>query len=378
MDQRPKIPTQRPHFAKEEIASIQKVLESRWLGLGSVTLEFEQKLQKMLKVKYIIAVNSGTSALHIALEALKDTYKIKPGSEVLVPSFTFAATIQPIINAGLKPVFCDIQESNLNINPKDLEKKISKKAKVIMPVHYGGEACEMDKIMAIAKKHNLWVIEDAAHAFGTTYQGKPIGSHGHMACFSFDPIKNITCGEGGAVATNDHKLAEKLMLMRILGISKDTWSRYKNTRLWFYDISSRGFRYHLPNLNAAIGLAQLERFDKYRKRKQEIVAKYDKEFSKLKGLLALKHQIKTAFPFFYVIRVMNGKRNSLMEYLKEKGIETGIHYIPNHLQPLYKKYRTRLSITEKVYKEILTLPLFYEMKNSEIEYVIKTIKEKIS
>ena len=370
-----KIPTQRPHFTKEEPYSIWKVLESRWIGLGTTTLEFEQKLQKMFKANYVIAVNSGTSALHIALEALIDTYKIKPGSEVIVPSLTFAATIQAIVNSNLTPVFCDVQKNNLNMDPKDLVKRITSKTKVIMPVHYGGVACDMNKIISIAKKHGIFVVEDAAHAFGSTYKGKPIGTWGDITCFSFDPIKNITCGEGGAVVTNDNRVAENLTLMRILGISKDTWSRYKNKRLWFYDVSSRGFRYHMPNLNAAIGLVQLKRFKKYQDRKRKIVELYDKLLTKVNGITLLEHNLKETFPFFYVIRVLNGKRNKLMEFLNEEGVEVGIHYIPNHLQSIFSKYKTSLPITEQSYDEILTLPLFYEMTDKQIRYVIDKIKE---
>lgn len=370
-----RIPTQRPHFTDAEVAAVARVLESRWVGLGVETFKFEQRLQELLGVKHVIAVNSGTSAIHLALEGLKENGCVKLGDEVIVPSLTFVATIQPILSAGLVPVFCDVKPDNLNMDIDDVEKKITPNTRVIMPVHFGGEACDMDEIMEIAKRQNIWIVEDAAHAFGSTYKDKFIGNHGDLVCFSFDPIKNITCGEGGVVVTNHSELAERMTIMRILGISKDTWSRYHNTRLWDYDVSSPGFRYHMSNLNAAIGLEQLNHFEEFRQRKREIVDLYDQGLKGLGEVVTLKHNLDQTFPFFYVARITDGKRSELAKFLKEKGIETGIHYIPNHLQPYFSEFRSKLPVTEKMFGEILTLPLFYEMTDNQVEYVINNVKQ---
>lgn len=371
-----KIPTQRPYLGLEELHAVGQVFESRWLGLGSQTQEFEQKLRILLGATGVVAVNSGTSAIHLALEALVDNKHLKPGDEVIVPSLTFAATIQPIIQAGLCPVFCDVYHDSLNMNPNSVAQQITDRTRAIMPVHFGGEACDLTEIIAIASVYNLSVIEDAAHAFGSTYNGEFIGNHGDVVCFSFDPIKNITCLEGGAITTKDGDILAKMSTMRILGISKDTWARYQNKRLWDYDVSSRGYRYHMPNVNAAVGLEQLKRFDKFRQRKREIVSLYDKELQHLDGVVTLKHDLENTFPFFYVARFPGGVRDNLAIFLKEKGIETGIHYIPNHLHPFFSELkRNGLPETEQAFKEILTLPLYYEMTDEQVSYVIDSVKK---
>src|SRR3989339_538560 len=252
------LPVSRPSTGKEELDAIEKVMKTGWLGLGSVVFDFENLLKEYLGVKNIIAVNTGTSAIHIALDA----FGIKAGDEVVVPSMTFAATVQAILVTGATPVFCEVKADTLNLDIEDVKKRITSKTKAIIPVHYCGQACDMDALLAIAEPKGIKVIEDAAHAFGSGYKGKKIGSFGHAACFSFDPIKNLTCGEGGAVALNDDELAEKIRRKRILGIDKDTWHRYRNERTWFYEVTDTGFRYHMSNINAAIGIEQFKKFDK--------------------------------------------------------------------------------------------------------------------
>lgn len=252
------IPVSRPSLGEEELASVRTVFDSGWLGLGAQVLEFEQNLQKFLGAKHVVCTNTGTTALHLALDVLG----IGKGDEVIVPSFTFVATIQAITATGATPVFCDIHADDLNMDAGDVRKKITRRTKVILPVHYRGIPCDMDAIHALVKERNITVVEDAAHAFGSSYKGKKIGSFRNIACFSFDPIKNITCGEGGAVVFQDDALLEKVQQKRILGIDKDTWSRYRNERSWFYDVVTQGYRYHMSNINAAIGLVQWENLKK--------------------------------------------------------------------------------------------------------------------
>jgi len=369
------IPVSRPQLGEEELAAVREVFESHWLGMGAKTKEFEDAISNFLGEKpssQVIATNTGTTALHLALEALG----IRQGDEVILPSLTFAATVQVVTALGATPVFCDAEEDTLNMDVADTARCVTARTKAIIPVHYRGQPCAMEKILDLAKKHHFRVVEDAAHAFGSIYAGKKIGSFGDVTCFSFDPIKNITCGEGGAVTTRDPALAERLRCKRILGIDKDTWSRYRNERSWFYDVTEQGFRYHLSNINAAIGLVQLKKFDAMNNRKIAIAKKYDQAFGKISGLRLLTTHYEGLALFTYIIRVLNNQRDALMGFLKERGVESGIHYIPAHHFSYFKPFANRsLPATEKLYAEILTLPLFPEMGEEEVGRVIKALEE---
>jgi perosamine synthetase len=365
------ISVSRPSINCEELEEIKKVFKTGWLGLGSVVFEFENKIKEYLGVKNVIAVNSGTSALHLALDA----FGIKEGDEVIVPSLTFCSSIQVITALKAIPVFCEVDPDTLNIDINDVRKKISSKTKAIMPVHYCGNACDIDNLLDIRNENDILIIEDAAHAFGSSYKGKKIGSFGDVTCFSFDPIKNITCGEGGAVVLSDEAVAEEIRRKRILGIDKDTWHRYKNERSWFYEVVTQGYRYHMSNINAAIGLAQLGKIEKFIERKRNIVKKYNESFRDIRGIKILKWNEDETAPFTYIIRIVDGNRDALMEFLKSKGVGSGIHYIANHIQPFFLPFSLPLPITDKVWKEILTLPLYYDMMDSDIEQVINSIIE---
>ncbi|MCX5749198.1 MAG: DegT/DnrJ/EryC1/StrS family aminotransferase [Candidatus Saganbacteria bacterium] len=365
------IPVSRPSIGEEELRAVKEIFDSGWLGMGSKVKEFEDKVLEYLgaKGRGIVAVNTGTSALHLAVDSLG----ITKGDEVIVPSLTFVASLQAISATGAVPVFCDIEAGTLNINIDDAASKITKNTKAVMAVHYRGEAFDMDRLLEITKKNGLSLIEDAAHAFGSSYKGKKIGSIGDITCFSFDPIKNITCGEGGAVLASDAKLIELMQQKRILGIDKDTWSRYRNERNWFYDVVTQGYRYHMSNINAAIGMEQLKKIDKFIKRKKEIASRYDKELSGVKGLEIIKTNYKETALFTYIIKVKKN-RDELMDHLKKDGIGSGIHYIPSHHFTYYKKYRSDLPATDEVYKQILTLPLYYDMKDEDVSEVISSVR----
>lgn len=365
------IPVSKPSIGKEELLAIEKVFATGWLGLGSVVYDFENIIKGYLPAKNVIAVNTGTTALHLSLVALD----IGPGDEIIVPSLTFVATIQAITQTGATPVFCEVNEADLNINVDAVRRLITTKTKAIMPVHYCGKACNMEALREIKEKYKLWLIEDAAHAFGSVYKGKKIGSFGDLTCFSFDPIKNITTGEGGAITLANDELAEKIRLKRILGINKDTWHRYRNERSWFYEVVEQGYRYHMSNINAAIGLEQMKKLNSFIKRKQRITKAYDASLGQLDSVQLLANDYENAAQFCYILRVLNGKREALMEHLKTKGIGSGVHYIPNHMQPFFKKYAAKLPITETLGEQILTLPLYYELKDSEVDHVVNTIKE---
>jgi len=363
------IPTHRPFIADEELQAVRKVFDSRWLGMGSATKKFEQELSKFLGTRHVIAVNSGTAALHLALLALD----LKPGDEVIVPSLTFTASVQAIIVSRLVPVFCEVFEDTLNIDVTDVPNRITNKTRVVMPVHYGGGACRMEQLLQLAGKYNLHVIEDTAQAFGSTYKGRMAGTFGDVGCFSFDPIKNITCGGGGAVVTNDDKIAHRVKLKRYLGINRSSWKRASADNTWYYEVVTEGYRYHMNDLNAAIGLEQLKRFQAFKARKQVIVQRYDRAFSQIRGLKLIKRNPEETFPFGYFVRVLNGQRDSMMVYLREKGITTMVQFIPNHLHRLFAKPQTRLPVTEQLYKEIVTLPLYFEMTDAIVETVIDEV-----
>jgi len=360
----------RPSIGEEELKAVGEVFKSGWLGMGATVKKFEDELKQLIGVKNAIAVYTGTSALHIAMDACG----IGRGDEVIVPSLTFTASVQAIIMCGASPVFCDVCEDTLNMDIDDVRKKINKKTKAVMPVHFSGLACDMDALMELKAGHGVRIIEDAAHAVGSSYKGKKIGSIGDITCFSFDPIKNITCGEGGAVTTNDDGLADTIMKKRILGIDKETWVRYKEKRSWFYDVTTSGFRYHMSNINAAIGLEQLKKFGRFNERKKYIVKKYDGAFKGIEGIKIPHRNYEETAPFNYIIMV-EGSRQEIMDFLESKGVGTGVHYLPNHTQQFFKKYYTKLPVTEKVEGAILTLPLYYDMKEGDVELVIASVKE---
>lgn len=363
------IPVQRPCVGEEELLGVRQVFESRWLGLGADTAAFEARLRDFLGVKHALAVSSGTAALHLAVEALG----LGPGDEVIVPSLTFIASAQAIVVAGATPVFCDVRRDTLNMDPDDVERRITSRTRALMPVHYGGYVCDMAAIGDLARRHRLRVIEDAAHAFGSLYDGRPVGALGDIACFSFDPIKNITCGEGGVVATGDDDVARRVGVGRLLGIENDTWSRMKHQRNWFYHVTAPGYRYHMPNINAAIGLKQLARLEEFKARKRAIVCAYDEAFRSMGGLRLLEHDQDGAFPFSYVVRVLGGRRDQLMAHLRAREIGSGVHYVPNHLQPLFACTET-LPVTEQLFEEIVTLPLYVELSDAEVAMVIEGVQ----
>ncbi len=363
----------KPSLGKEELESVRKVFRTCWLGMGSFVYEFEKKIQEYLGVKYAIAVNTGTTAIHLALASIG----IKAGDEVVVPSLTFAGSIQPIVALGARPVFCEIEPDTLNIDLEDARKRITKKTRAIIVVHYGGMACDMDKALKIGKRYKIRIVEDAAHAFGSFYNGRKIDSFGDVACFSFDPIKNLTCGEGGCVTTSSARLAEILRRKRLLGISKDTWARYKNKKSWFYEVVTEGYRYHMSNVNAAIGLAQFKKAEKFIQKKKRIVRDYDNFFKSINGIELLKRNYRETAPFNYTIRI-KANRDKFIKYMQDNGVSVGVNYIPNHIQPFFRRFKAkRLPVTEKVWKEIVSLPLYSDMTVKETEKVKNLVKKFI-
>lgn len=356
--------------AKEAQALRRVLLEDGYLGMGQEVRFFEDELRKFFGGEVeVVCVNSGTAALHLAVMAA-----VKPGDEVLVPSFTFVASFQAITAAGAKPVACDIDPLTLMIDLKDAAKRLTKRTRVIMPVYYSGAVGDLKSVFSFAKKHKLRVVEDAAHAFGTTYQEKKIGSFGDIACFSFDGIKNITSGEGGAVVTRDKKVAEFVRDSRLLGVQKDTEKRYAGLRSWEFEVTHQGYRYHMSNLLAAIGRVQLKKFSKFASRRQALAKNYQKKLTGIPAIELLSIDLNTVVPHIFPILAKKGLRDKLRAFLQANDIETGIHYFPNHRLKFFSKKNARFPVTDKIYSEILSLPLHPGLKRSEQEQVIAMIR----
>lgn len=355
---------------EEALALGQVILNDGYLGMGKFVQAFEEKLKSYLQAKHVICVNSGTAALHLAVESC-----VPKGHEVLVQSLTFISSFQSITAAGAKPVPCEIVPETCTIDLKDAESKLTEKTRAIMPVHYASRVGNLDEIYDFAIKNNLRVIEDSAHAFGNTYKGKQVGSCGDIICFSFDGIKNITSGEGGAVVTNDDKVAQLVMDARLLGIHKDTEKRYEGQRSWEFDVTHQGYRYHMSNLFAAIGIVQLEKFEREFKPKRQMLAeRYHEALKEAEDIILFPNEYHEIVPHIFPIRLVNGKRDGLRQYLIDNDIEAGIHYYPNHLLTFYGARKGELPITERIYSELLTLPLHPDLTLEEQEYVIKKVK----
>lgn len=365
-------------FGKEEKIEVLKALDSGWVTLGPRVRQFEEDFAKYVGSKHSIAVSSCTAALHLSLLCLG----IGKGDEVITTPFTFAATSNTIIHAGAKPVFVDIDPQTFNIDADKIEEKITKKTKAILPIHYGGQPADMDKILKIARKHRLKVIEDAAHAVGTEYKGKRIGSIGDLTCFSFHPIKNISTGDGGMVTTDNSEYAEMITLLRLHGMSKEAWKRHSAAGSWKYDISVAGFKYNMTDIQAALGIHQLRKLDRFIAIREEYAQRYDKMLSSIPEVTVpfVAPDIRHARNLYTVMvdtKTLTLNRDGLVEELKKANIGASVYFIPLYRFSLYRKvlgYQKRdFPVTENVYEKIISLPLYPKMKSSDITYIAKTL-----
>lgn len=362
----------RPCLGPEEDAAVKAVLAGGWLGQGPVSRRFEKALAE-IGAAHCIAVQSGTAALHLALE----TAGVR-GREVIVPSLTYAATVQAILAAGGRPVFAECREDDLNIDPADAAARVTSRTRVLLPVHYGGMTADMGALRATAAAHDLIVVEDAAHAFGSAAAGGLVGASGELVCFSFDPIKTVTCGDGGAVCTTRADWAERLRVGRGLGIAEDSRDRESRENGAVDLVVGRGFRAHLSDLNAAIGLAQLGKADALMAARLRVAARYDEAFASLAGMVRLARDPRRHVPFCYTIRVLGGRRDEFRAALRRKGIETGVLYPPNHLQPAFRAYAHPLPVTERIGREHVSLPLHGGLTDGEVAAVMAAVVEFFS
>ncbi len=363
-----KIRLSKSSISQLEKDAVLKVLDKEFLGMGEEVKLFEEKIKNYLQTNMqVVCVSTGTSALHLALSALG----LEKGDEVLVPSLTYVASYQAISATGATPISCEVDPNTLFIDPKDLESRINKNTKAIMPVHYASNSSNMEEIYKIANKYNLRVVEDAAQAFGSLRDGKKVGQEGDILCFSFDGIKNITSGEGGAILSSDHDFIQKVQDGRLLGVEKDTEKRYSSQRSWDFDVNHQGYRYHMSNIMASIGIVQLDRIDEFKKKRASIVQRYLKELISIEEVEFLDFAYEEIMSHIFVIKVK--KRDELRTYLLENNIECGIHYKPNHLLSKYK-IEYSLEKTENIYNEILTLPCHNDLTKEEQDLVIKKVK----
>lgn len=367
------IPVFRPSYTDEEVQAVKDSFQTGWTGLGPKTQAFEVKFAQYTGTPYAVGTNSCTAALHLALKVIG-----VEGGEVITPSLTFVSTNHAILYNKAKPVFCDLEEDTLNIDAGRIEELVSPDTKAIVVVHYGGHACEMDTIMNIASKHNLKVVEDCAHACGGEYKGKKLGSIGDIGCFSFHAVKNLACGEGGMITLKDDDMDKRLRKLRWLGIDKDTWKRSETESKysWSYTVDELGYKYHMNDIQAAIGLVQLAKLERLNEKRRKIVKRYNEAFGNVSWIsVPVERPYAKSALHNYVIKVKEDQRDAFMNYLGNRGVSSSVHYFPNHLYEMYKPFYRRLPVTESVWKKVVTLPLYPDLKEEDIQYIIQSVKE---
>ena len=376
------LPFAKPSIAEDAIEEIASAIRQGWVAMGPKTIEFEKVFAEYTGASYAMSLNSATAGLHTALLALGVTQ----GDEVITTPMTFAATANAIVFTGASPVFADIDRHTLNIVPENIEKLITPRTKAIIPVHFAGMPCDMDKIEAIADKYGLAIIEDAAHALGASYKGHRIGANKgkrHMSVFSFHPTKNITTGEGGMICTEDEELAEKIMIIRQNGMSKGAWNRYSAKGSSNYDIFMPGLKYTMMDIQAAIGISQMKQLEEFNTRRREIVSFYMDKLSGLKGLTMptpapweYEHSWHIFTPFVD-IDALGISRDEFMSRMKKRNIGTALHYQALHLFTYYGGLvglsRGSLPEAEYVSDRILSLPLFPAMTDDDALDVVKAL-----
>ena len=360
-----------------ELEAMGRVMrEDGYLGMGREVRAFEADLQAYLggQDRQVVCLNSGTAALHLAVQAVT-----RPGDEVLVQSLTFVASFQAISAAGAVPVACEVYPDTITLDLEDAARRLTPRTKAVMPVHYASNPGNLAAIYEFAQHYQLRVIEDAAHAFGCTYQGQRIGSRGDIVCFSFDGLKNITSGEGGAVVTSDPRVIQSVQDARLLGVHRDSEKRYQGGRSWEFEVYQQGYRYHMSNLFAAIGRVQLGRFEgEFKPRRIAMAQKYRSTLAGTSDLLLLQGDPGPIVPHIFPIRVLNGRRDQLRQFLLDREIESGIHYKPNHLLSFFGGELGELPVTERVYGELLTLPLHPGLRDAEIDAAIAAVNDFLS
>lgn len=366
-----------PEIGEEEIAEVVDSLRSGWITTGPKVKKFEERFAEYCGVEHAIAVNSCTAALHIALTALG----VGPGDEVIVPTLTFCSTANVVAHLGARPVIVDI-DAHCQISVDAIERAISPHTKAIIPVHYAGQAADLDEIAALARSHNIAIIEDAAHAAGSEYKGRKIGNHGNTVAFSFYATKNMTTGEGGMITTADAEAATRMRRLALHGMSRDAWKRYTQAGTWYYEILEPGYKDNMTDLAAAIGLHQLRKLDGFTARRQQLAERYDRAFSQLGCFHLMKarphrNHVYHLYPVQILPGTLSMTRDQLIDRLKELNIGTSVHFIPLHRHPYYRDTygycAGQFPMAEEIFNNILSLPLYPKMSDSDADEVIETV-----
>lgn len=370
------VPYFEPWITTKDKKSVMKSLDNRWLTNGPFLKKFEKKVSTFLETDFALGTSSATTSLHLSLRALG----IKSGDEVIVPTNTFVATENAVLYCGATPILTDVDLDTFNISINDIKRKITSKTKAIIPVHYGGQSCDMKEIMSIGKKFNLRIVEDCAHALGATYKNKKCGSMGICGCFSFYPTKIITTGEGGMISTSNKTIAKKINLLRSQGMSVSAKSR-ESAGNWKYDVVDIGYNYRIDEMRCALGLSQMERINVINKLRIKVAKKYNHALSKINGLIipSTKHDRNHIY-HLYSIRVSPDyhlTRDELFMKLHESGVGCSVQYIPLH-QMSYNKNRTqnnqKFPNANLIKNQVLCIPIFPKITEKQIQKVISILK----
>ncbi|MEK9726804.1 MAG: DegT/DnrJ/EryC1/StrS family aminotransferase [Candidatus Margulisiibacteriota bacterium] len=370
------IPFHKAAIGEEEINEVVDTIKSGWLTMGPKTIEFEKQFADYFGVEYAISMNSATACLHLALKAIG----LNEGDEVILPTTTFVSTAEVVTYFNAIPVLCDIREEDHNIDVSKIESLITNKTKAIIPVHFSGIPCDMDTIHEIAKKFDLKVIEDAAHALPSEYNGKKVGGLSDITCFSFYATKTLATGEGGMATTNNEEYALSMKRNRLHGISKDAWNRYSKRGSWFYEVVDNGYKYNMTDIAASFGLVQLKKLNDLNKKRTKIAKKYTSAFANHPKISILTPPKNTSSSWhLFVIKVE--KRDEMMQRLKDAGIGSSLHFIPVHCHPYYQKqFRydcTQFKTANKVFNQSISIPIFPDLSDSDVDFIIETILNNV-
>ena len=369
------IPYGRQTIEEDDIQAVVEVLRSDYLTTGPKVDEFEEAVKNYTGAKYAVAISNGTAALHAACYAAG----IGPGDEVITTPLTFAASANCVLYCGATPVFADVDPQTYNIDPEDVERKITDRTKAIIPVHLAGQPCDMDRIHEIADRHHLVVIEDGAHALGAIYKGKKIGTCSDMTTFSFHPVKPITTGEGGMIMTDNEEYYKKLKLFRSHCITRDPELMMENEGPWFYQQLDLGYNYRITDIQCALGISQMGKLDRFLRRRKELALNYSAAFEGVQDIIT-PYQAAYAKSgwHLYLIQVVNHDRKKIFEALREAGIGVNVHYIPVYHHPYYRSHGyqdTYCRQAEDIYAHLLSLPLYPGLTDEEQEEVICVLKD---
>lgn len=368
------IPYGKQTIEQDDIQAVVDVLKSDFLTTGPKIAEFEQTVADYVGAKYAVAISNGTSALHAACFAAG----IGPGDEVITTPLTFAASANCVLYCGGTPVFADVDPKTYNIDPEDIRRKITDRTKAIIAVHLAGQPCDMDAIHSIAREHGLIVIEDGAHALGSVYKGKKVGSMSDMTTFSFHPVKPITTGEGGMIVTDNEDFYKKMILFRSHGITRDDSMMTRNDGSWFYQQFDLGYNYRITDIQCALGCSQMKKLDRFLARRKEIVARYNEAFADCDNIITPYQLSDTESGWhLYIVQVKNCDRRQVFENMREKGIGVNVHYIPVYMHPYYQEHgyeNVHCANAEEIYSHIISLPLYPGLTSEQQDYVIDTLK----